>query len=151
MAMQFSVSCFARDLARSEHNLLRLRDYQKGLHASIAAGQLTPFFSRTFFQMCQSFHLARFFVIIVRRLLEENPFLLRMEIFVGTYMRRRYSPCQSLRELPKKLKSCLFCVKGPYWGFLIPCLVKKCCVVFCLKRFETIQTKILTFYRKKPD
>ncbi len=119
MAMQFSVSCFARDLARSEHNLLRLRDYQKGLHASIAAGQLTPFFSRTFFQMCQSFHLARFFVIIVRRLLEENPFLLRMEIFVGTYMRRWLSPCKASKSRIKQPNSGAFWHFACFFGFFI--------------------------------
>jgi hypothetical protein len=56
--------------------------------------------------------------------------LLRMEIFVGTYMRPRYSPCQSLGDTSNKPKATVFWQTGHFITFKILFLAKKHSPVF---------------------
>jgi len=51
--------------------------------------------------------------------LEAEGGFLRMEIFVGTYMRRWFSPCQSVRAQAKGVEMGCFRVLGLFQGFSI--------------------------------
>ena len=68
--------------------------------------------------------------------------LFRMEIFVGTYMRPRFSPCQASRDTSMKLKSSPFLLKGLLSLNLFLFSVKKSELVFSPLHFGVSQLLI---------
>jgi hypothetical protein len=74
--------------------------------------------------------------------------LLRMEIFAGTYMRLRFSPCQSSRDTSMKLKPSPFSLKEPLSLNLILFLAENSEVFFSKPSFGVSQLRIPVFNSK---
>jgi hypothetical protein len=78
---------------------------------------------------------------IVSKASRKNRDLLRMEIFGGTYMRLRYSPCQPLRPEAIKLELSLFGWLRLFLRFLFFNLEKKVNGFFCVLAFAGEQSQ----------